>query len=173
MSKYDELKSYLPGYYDGNTEMEAHLAATGKQLDDLFLAQQLMRDNNFIWLADDATITRIEKFFGITYDGSRELDDRKRMIVALYTGNGHFGQSDIKDVVKVFTKSPCIVSLTSGEINIQITRDTNDTFILADCYFILQKKIPAHLNLIITVISPFEMDLNFGSAVTEYKEEVI
>ena len=41
--------------------MEAHLAATGKQLDDLFLAQQLMRDNNFIWLADDATITRIEK----------------------------------------------------------------------------------------------------------------
>ena len=132
-----------------------------------------MRDNNFIMLADEETIARWEKFMYIPYDSNRTLTDRKNLIVSFFTGAGKIGSKEIKEVVGVFTTSLVEVYFADSTINIKITRDVEDTFILSDCYYILRKKVPAHLKLVITIISSFGLDYYVGAAMTSYKEEEI
>lgn len=173
MSKYEELKSYLPDVLTSIKDVDAHIQAVGAQMDDVDLETFRARDNNFIFLSDEKTVARLEKFMYIPYDQSRTLGDRKALIVSFFTGNGKIGAKEIKEVVNVFTPSPTEVAFADSTVNIKITRDISDTFILSDCYFILRKKLPAHLELVITIISSFQNELFFGSALTHYKEEVI
>ncbi len=173
MGSYSELKGCLPGLYDDITEMQAYLEGLGSQLDAVVIKSTRMRNNNFLFLADVATIARLETFLGITADATRTLDDRRKLIASYYTGSGKFGATEIKNIVSVFTDSPCAVSFTGSTITVTVTRDIADTFILNDCTAVLSKKIPAHLALVVTVVSPFSLNAYFGGAVTQYKEEVI
>ncbi len=159
--------------FAGITDVEAFLQAVGKQMDDVEADTFRMRDNNFILLADEEMVARWEKFMYIPQDSSRTLTDRKKLIISFFTGTGKIGAKEIKDIVHVFTPSPTEVAFSHSTINIKITRDISDTFILDDCYFILRKKLPAHLEVVITVISSFISDYFIGSEMTSYKEEVI
>lgn len=173
MSKYDELKTYLPSFYDDILDVREYLKALGIQMDDVDRNTMQARDNNFIFLADENTITRLEKFMYITYDPARTLTERKKLIASFFAGSGRIGSKEIKEIVGVFTPSPTEVTFSDSTINIRVTRDISDSFILADCYFILLKKIPAHLQLVITVISAFEVNAFVGGVLNQYKEEVI
>ncbi len=173
MSKYDELRTYLPDFYGSLAEAAAYLTALGAKFDELHQDTMQARDNNFVFLADEATISRLEKFLYITHNPDRTVLDRKKLIVSFFVGSGKIGAKEIKDIIAVFTPSPCEVTFAESAINVRVTRDIEDTFILNDCYFILLRKIPAHLPLVITVISTFEAGIYVGGTMTQYKEEVL
>lgn len=173
LSKYDELKSYLPDVFTSIVDVEAFLQAVGRQMSDVDYDTFRSRDNNFILLADEETILRWEKFMYIPKDSNRTLDDRRKLIISFFTGTGRIGAKEIREIVRVFTLSPVEVVFLDSTINIKITRDISDTFIVSDCYFILRKKLPAHLELVITVISSFLSEYFIGSKITSYKQEVI
>ena len=173
MAKFDELKTYLPEFYQQLQEAAAYLAALGAQMDGVHGDTMQARDNNFVFLADADTVTRLEKFMQIPFDPARTLSDRKRLIASFFVGNSRIGASEIKELIKVFTPSPTDVTFADSTVNVRVTRDIEDTFILADFYFILLKKIPAHLDLVITVLSTFEVSIYTGAVMTSYKEEVI
>jgi hypothetical protein len=173
LSNYDEIKTFLPGCLESIQDVVAYLKALGNQLDALDTGVLQARDNNFIFLADEATISRVEKFMYIPYDPARTLDDRRKLIASFFVGSGKIGANEIKQIVNTFTPSPTDVTFQNSTINIRVTRDISDSFILADCYFVLLKKIPAHLSLVITVISAFEVNAYAGGFLTQYKEEVV
>lgn len=173
MSKYNELKSYLPNFYESIADVREFLKAVGIQMDAVDGATMQARDNNFIFRADEKTITRLERFLYIPYDPLRKLEERRKLVASFFIGSGKIGANEIKEIVRVFTPSPTNVTFSDSTINIRITRNISDTFILADCYFILLRKIPAHLQLVITVISAFEVNVFYGGVVNQYKEEVI
>lgn len=173
MNNYNELKTFLPDFYGSIQDVVEYLKALSVQLDALDAETMQARDNNFIFLADENTISRIEKFMYIPYDPERTLDDRRKLIASFFVGSGKIGASEIKQIVNTFTPSPTDVTFQNSTINIRVTRDISDSFILADCYFILLKKIPAHLQLVITVISAFEVNAFVGGILNQYKEEVI
>ncbi len=171
-SKYDELKSYLPQVFTSIFDVDIFLKAVGNQADAVNRDTFQMRDNLFIHTSDEETILRWEKFLGIPYDITKTFEDRQKLIVS-YFSRGKIGAKEIKDIVKVFTISPVRVSFNNSKITVEIMRDNTDTFILTDCYMILRKKLPAHLDFDIKILSTLETNVFYGVFLTTYKEEMI
>lgn len=173
LSKYDELKTYLPDFYESIADVREFLKALGLQMGEVHSDTMQARDNNFIFLADEKTVSRLEQFMYIPYDSARTLDERRRLIASFFVGSGKIGANEIKEIVKVFTPSLTEVTFANSTINVIVTRDVSESFILADCYFILLKKIPGHLQLVITVISSFNFNTYTGGMLNQFKEEVV
>lgn len=170
---YEELKTYYPVWYREILEMDAVWQVFGRQLDGLRAGIDRVVNNNFIYHADLDTLAKWEEFLQIPYDASRPVKERQRLVASFFAGTGHFGAVEIKEVVSTFTPSPCSVTFADSTIGVSITRDVEDTFLLSDCYWILLKKIPAHLGLNMTVLSPFHMGLYVGHMINSYKQEEI
>ena len=172
-SNYEELKTYYPAWYRDVVEMDAIWHAGGDVLDDLEAAIDRVIDNNFLDTADEATISRLERHIPSAQISQKPIEDRRKLIKSYFMGFGKMSGTKIKRIVSVYTDSPCDVRFTDSTIYVTITRDIDDTFILSDCTAILLSRIPAHLPLVIIVVSPFESQLYIGSAVTEYTQEVL
>lgn len=147
-SNYEEQKTFYPVWYRDVLEMDALWRVFGAQLDGIQNGIIQAVDNNFIATADEAAITKTEKFLYVTYDGVRTLTERKILVASFFTGSGHIGEKDIKDMVGAFTDGEVTVALIGGMIEVSVTRELSDRFNLSDCTFIVEKRIPAHLRVI-------------------------
>ena len=147
-SAYEEIKTWYPVWYWQISEMDALWRVFGKQLDEVQKGIIQAIDNNFIDFADAETISKLEVFLRITYDGSRTLVERRNTIKAfLLSSLSHIGRPEIKELLAVFTDGEIDVELVGGTIQITVTRDFRERFNLYDAYLVLNRKIPAHLQL--------------------------
>ncbi len=146
-NNYDELITYYPRFYRDVYEMTEILKAHGRIADELEANIEQTFLNAFADYADEKTLTKLERFFRITYDEPRSLVSRRSMIKAMLLGQRHVGRKEIKEIISVFTDGEVDVELIDGMIRITVTRDLGDTFDLRDCYFIFSSRIPAHLSL--------------------------
>ncbi len=153
-SNYDELLTYYPAYYREVREMEGLLRAFGAELDGIRTGNIRAVDNCFIMSADRKSIALYESFLGITYDGTRTLDERRSMVASFFVGNGHIGQRQIKELVSAFVTGDVTVSLIGGTIHVVIRQSKDTGFVLGDCLYVLGKRIPAHLGLVAVYIPP-------------------
>ena len=144
---YKELRSYYPMLYWEFKEMDAIWRSMGDELDNIQNGIVSFVLNNYIQNADEEVLARWEKFLWITYDGERTLNDRRSVILQFFNGYGHIGEQEIKEIIWAFTVGDIVVELIGGTINITVTRDLAEKFILSDCMFILKKRIPAHLGI--------------------------
>ena len=144
---YDEFKTHYPLYYSNSPEMQAIMQANGEQLDKIQLAIIQAVNNLDTENMDSKTLSRLEKFLYIAYDGSRSLTERRATINSLETDHDHIGQADIKEVLSRFTEGVIDVALVGGTILVTVTRDLSDIFNLKDVSYVLLKRLPAHLRL--------------------------
>lgn len=148
-SSYEELKTFYPVWYRDVLEMDALWRVFGNRLDGIQAGLVQAISNCYINTADEATIRRLEGFLYITYDGPRTLDERRALVASFFIGNGHIGEREIKEIVGAFTAGDISVSLADGGvIEISVTRELSDRFNLSDCFFIISKRIPAHLGIV-------------------------
>lgn len=145
---FDLIKTYYPVWYWEVLEMVAIWRALGLQLDDIQAGIIQAVDNNFVSTADAETLSKLESFLYITYDGPRTLEERRALISSFFIGNGHIGRKEIIEIVSAFTSGEISVALVGGTIEISVTRELSDRFNLSDCTFIVSKRIPAHLGLL-------------------------
>jgi len=146
-SSYEEIKTWYPVWYREVLEMDALWRAWGAHLDAVQAGIVRAVDNNSIRYADARTIAELEAFLGIVYDGPRTLSERRNVLKALFTGTGHIGQREIKELVSVLADGEIGVALVGGTVQVTVTREMSDRFNLYDCHLILDKIIPAHLGL--------------------------
>ena len=172
-SVYEEIKRFYPVWYWDVLEMDAIWRAQGKQLDQVREAVQRLISNNFIATSDDQAVTALEEVFGVVTDTDRTIEDRRQLLLSLLRGGGHVGAREIKEIMAAFTDAPCNVDFAGATVYVRINRDSGDTFTLDDCYMTLARKIPAHLDLVINVISPIESPSYRAVSMAEYKEEEI
>lgn len=147
-SNFDEIKDYYPVWYRDVLEMSGIWKTMGKQLDSVRDGIIQAVNNAFISTADAETISKLEKFLYITYDGPRTLEERRALIASFFIGSGHIGEKELKEIVSAFTTGEITVSLVGGSIEISVTREISERFNLSDCSFIVGKRIPAHLGLL-------------------------
>ena len=150
-NNYEEIKTWYPVWYREVLEMDALWRVWGKHTDDIQAGIIQAIDNNFIDYADAQTISKLEKFFGIVYDGPRTLVERRNVIKAFIIGSGRIGQRQIKELISVFVDGEIEVQLIGGAIHIAINREDSAKFNVNDCYSLLSGRIPAHLSLKMTM----------------------
>ena len=170
---YEEIRSLYPLWLRGFLEFDAIFSAGAGMLEECAAGIRRFADNQFVMKCDEETLRELEEFLGIAYDYARGDIERRRLIVSHFVGNGRFGVREIREIVAVFTNSPCNVRYENGMISVVITRDINDTFILSDCISILRKRKPAHLGLEVMLSSPFNVGAFAGVNFSEYIEEKI
>lgn len=110
-SSYEELISYYPRYYRDVLEMVAILNAQGKLLDDAKAQIEQNYLNNFIEHMDEAAISDLEEFLEIHNDGTKTLDERKKIIKPYFAGFGRISSATIKEMIAAYSDATADVRL--------------------------------------------------------------
>lgn len=150
-SSYEELISYYPRYYRDVLEMVAILNAQGKLLDDAKIQIEQNYLNNFIKYMDEAAIEDLENFLQIHNDGTKTLDERKKIIKPYFAGFGRISSSSIKEMISAYTDATVDIRLEpfdaakNNMLYIDLTCGQNTIVPIKNILDMLSKKIPAHL----------------------------
>lgn len=150
-SSYEELISYYPRYYRDVLEMVAILNAQGKLLDDAKAQIEQNYLNNFIEHMDEAAISDLEEFLEIHNDGTKTLDERKKIIKPYFAGFGRVSSATIKEMIAAYSDATADVRLEpfdeagNNMLYIDLTCGQGATVLINDVLNMLSKKIPAHI----------------------------
>lgn len=162
-SAYEELKTFYPVFYRDVFEMDAIWRTCGGGLDQIEEDVDRVAGSSYVALMDETALAQMEVFLGIPADTSRTLEERRKMVSSYFLGTGHFGANEIKEITRAFTEGECEVSFRDGEVYIHIKADISDTPPADDYYYILRKKIPAHLGVNTEIEIEFTENLYVGS----------
>lgn len=150
-SSYEELISYYPRYYRDVLEMVAILNAQGKLLDDAKAQIEQNYLNNFIEYMDEAAISDLEEFLEIHNDGTKTLDERKKIVKPYFAGFGRISSTTIKEMIAAYSDATADVRLEpfdeagNNMLYIDLTCGQGATVLINDVLNMLSKKIPAHI----------------------------
>lgn len=158
-SAYEELKTFYPVFYRDVFEMDAIWRTCGGGMDEIEDDVDRVANSTYISLMDETALTQMEAFLGIPPDSSRTLEERRKLASSYFLGVGHIGSREIKEITKAFTEGECEVSFANSEVYIHIKADISDTPPADDFFFILRKKIPAHLGVNTEIEIEFTEDL--------------
>lgn len=142
---YEEIVSYGPGWWTEYREMDANYRFAGWTLDLMayFLEQTIK--NQFPSQADERTIAMFERMLRIEYDAEMTLEERRRVVMAYYSGTGHLSRSVILQLIKAYTGHDGKV-YWDGDV-LCIAFDNNDTYRISISLLqkILDRRMPAHI----------------------------
>lgn len=168
-NNYEELKTFLPVFYDDVFEMQAILEVSGDGLDKAENGLDRVLLNNFIMDADENAIARLEKFLYLQVDRMRPLDERKRLLASFFVGFGKMSATNLKEIVYSFTSAASEVFFNEGIVSIEIERGSSPSLYLIDVDTIISRRIPAHLPFILVV--KYTVLSVIGAVVSGYKFE--
>ena len=166
-SAYEELKTFYPVFYRDVFEMDAIWRAAGGGLDEIEDGVDAVVNNNFVSLMDTDVLAQMETFLGIPLNQKRTLEARRKLVASYFIGGNHIGAREIKDITRAFTEGTCEVSFVGGTVYIHVKSDIKDTPPEDDYYYILRKKIPAHLGVFTNIEIEFSERLYVGSNALE------
>ena len=166
-SAYEELKTFYPVFYRDVFEMDAIWRAAGGGLDEIEDGVDAVVNNNFVSLMDTDALAQMETFLGIPLNQKRTLEARRKLVASYFIGGNHIGAREIKDITRAFTEGTCEVSFVGGTVYIHVKSDIKDTPPEDDYYYILRKKIPAHLGVYTNIEIEFSELLYVGSNALE------
>ncbi len=166
-NNYEELKTFLPVFYDDVFEMQGILWVTGGELDKAEDGLNRVLLNNFIMDADDKAISRLERFLYLQVDKTRPLDERKRLLASFFVGFGKMSATKLKEIVFSFTNAASEVFFREGVISIEIERGSAPSLYLIDVNTIISRRIPAHLPFILVV--KYTVLAEIGALLSGYK----
>ena len=166
-SAYEELKTFYPVFYRDVFEMDAIWRAAGGGLDEIEDGVDAVVNNNFVSLMDTDALAQMETFLDIPLNQKRTLEARRKLVASYFIGGNHIGAREIKDITRAFTEGTCEVSFVGGTVYIHVKSDIKDTPPEDDYYYILRKKIPAHLGVYTNIEIEFSERLYVGSNALE------
>ena len=162
-SAYEELKTFYPVFYRDVFEMDAIWRVCGGGLDIIEANVDAVANSTFISLMDEAALALMEVFLGVPSDPSRSIEDRRKLVSSYFLGTGHIGAPEIKEITRAFTEGQCEVAFEGGAVYIHIKAEITDTPPADDYFYILRKKIPAHLGVNTELEIEFNENLYVGS----------
>lgn len=151
MNNYEEIKTFLPDFYNDILEMQLYFQSLGSQLDKAEESNTKVLFNNFIYRADEDTIERLEKYLYLPTDREKPLEDRRRLVASFFVGFGKMSASKIKEIVYQFTNAIPDVKFEDSTILVEIERGNTESLHLVDVATILSRRLPAHLGFTLSV----------------------
>jgi len=147
-SAYEELKTLYPVFYRDVFEMDAIWQVCGGRLDMIEDGVDAVANSAFVATMDEQSLARMEAFLKIPHSSARSLSDRRKLVASYFIGTGHIGAPEIKEIAATYSSGECEVTFENGYVGIRITAELGDTPPEADFYYIMRKKIPAHLGIL-------------------------
>lgn len=138
-------------------EAQAIWSATGEELDALRRGIAQAVDDCYIRTASARALGEYEEYFDIRYDGERDTEQRRSMVAAFFMRTPHIGDPEIRAIMAKFTQGSVYVELIGGCVHITVTIDSEDRVNTRDAFRLLRKRIPAHLDILQTVIKVIQM----------------
>lgn len=150
-SSFEEIKTWYPVWYRDVFEMETIWRAFGFQFDRIRADIIRAVDNNFIEYADAQAIQKIENHFDISHSSPRTIEERRAIIRGFVQGRGRVGRAEIAELFSIFTNNTIEVTFSRpGRIHIAVSKDIDDDFTFDDIKLILNNRLPAHLEVIMS-----------------------
>ena len=150
---YEEIKRFYPVWYRDVLEMDAIWRAQGCELDGVRATVEGLINNGYILTADLQTITSLEDFLRIVPEAGQSLDKRREVVTAYFLGNEHIGAPEIKTIVQAFNPGGIDIAFERSTVHVTVYYNTSlESFNAPACRAILLKRIPAHLNLLLTLV---------------------
>ena len=148
-SGYEEIVSYGPKWLTEYKEMDAVYQYAGWTLDLManFL-EQIIR-NQFPAQADEATLRIFEQMLGIEYDPTLSLEERRRAVLAYYSGTGKLSKSEIQALIRMYTGCESDIWWDGPVLQIRVHYNGKSVFSDSKVYQILQRRMPAHIAFMI------------------------
>lgn len=160
-SNYEELITYYPRFYREVFEMVEILKAHGRIADELEDNIEQAYLNSFIDYADEATITKLEKFLMIGLNKSRSLEERRRLVKSYFVGFGKVSASMLEEMITSYTNAPVKSRFEpcdeegNNQLYIEFERGKEPTLHMSDINLLLGKKIPAHISWQAAIVYKF------------------
>lgn len=170
---YDELITYYPRYYREVLEMDAILRAEGKLADDLQDSIDLMLLNNFIDGADVDTISRFERFIGLSLLKKRSLEERRRFVKSFFSGMGKVSATRITETIRAYTGAETVCDFypfdeeKNNRLDIMFLRGSEETIYISDIHTLLERMLPAHIEWRAMVV--YRFGIGIGCRREHYK----
>ena len=144
-SGYEELRSYIPLWWNEILEMRANNAFAGYTLDHVAAAMEQLVKNWFFDTMDEVTLTEYENFLGITGFGIKDMNDRRALVKATWIGGQKMSRPRIKALVKAYLGCDCEVHFTH-ELSVKPrVVNPDSTLYLGELNDILHAQVPAHI----------------------------
>ena len=145
-SGYEELLSYGPNYYKNLLEMDVNYRFAGSMLDIMADKLELLMNDQFIDFMDEPTLSRVERWLNISYDATKNLEDRRKTVKLFWNCGYKLCGRMIKSMVMSYTgsKDPPSVKMTDRlEISIPIMKE--NTIYTSDLIELIEMMKPAHI----------------------------
>lgn len=162
----ERLQRTAQNFYDDVLEVRAIWDTQGVVYDDMRTRIVRAIENCIIRTADADALTKYERFLEIWYDeGLPDIDFRRAMVAAAFVATRHIGRPEILELLSLFTKREGRVEFDDGVVSIWV-----DGYLSDEGAFLrmLEKKLPAHLGLRVTVVIHREirssLPFSFGEA---------
>ena len=100
---------------------------------------------------DEAAISDLEEFLEIHNDGTKTLDERKKIVKPYFAGFGRISSTTIKEMIAAYSDATADVRLEpfdeagNNMLYIDLTCGQGATVLINDVLNMLSKKIPAHI----------------------------
>jgi len=169
---YDDAMSMLPGYYEGNTEMEAIQYVAAIEMRKYQLEVLRARENLFVSRGDAGLIRSKEMFYfkkSAPIPDEETLEARREELLATMQGYGKISMAYIENLVRSFSGLDAVATIAAGHITVALRAEYDRTIPGETIRQIILRRIPAHLS--VEVIRMFttwtEMGNNFTWAQSE------
>lgn len=183
-SGYDELVTFYPVFYREVAEMEAIWKTEGSYIDSIKTGIERIFSNSFIDTADEEMIAKFEEFLGSYSYKNKSLEERRRIVKAIFAGSGKMSSSVIIGMIKSFNiigepdveLAPCD-DAGNNMLYVSFNSAGDSASDLEAIQEILAKKMPAHIPAQITSIyeaepQNTEIYLNAGMGISEFTTEL-
>lgn len=177
-NNYEELITYYPRFYRDVFEMVEILKANGRISDRLEEDIEQAYLNCFIEYADEATITKLEKFLMIGLNKSRTLEERRRLVKSYFVGFGKVSASMLEEMITSYTNAPVRSRFEpfdeegNNRLYIEFERGKEPTLYMSDIMLLLSKKLPAHIDYQVAVLYRFSVGIGRRRSYYRYGYEL-
>ena len=153
MSKADELKSYIPDYYEDVPEMDAILDTKGTEFEEYIIERDRTQGNLYITDSDDEGLSRWETILDIIPLPAATLADRAAVIISFLRGVEKLSASSIENITLAY--APSGSNVTFDGVNSEIVINFIDVGIPANIDALqsyLAERKPAHIGINYTFV---------------------
>lgn len=143
---YEQIVDMAPKWLNEYREMNANNRFAGWTLDLMtyFLDQIVL--NEFPKYCDEPTLRAYEKIFLIEYDGDASLDERRRTVMAYWSGIGKINKTAIMNMVSMYTGAIAEVRWDDGVLIIDFDNTATRAVSMGMLQKIVRRRMPAHID---------------------------
>lgn len=147
----ERMFSYWPQAIQQILEFQALIRPEGFEIDFLSNDIDLAVNEAYLLTMGEERISAWEKALGISHSAEDTVEDRRDAVIARIRGQGKLNTALIDAIVNAFTGGTAISYVENSTLYVKITPPpTNKQYKFDNVVRELEKKVPAHLGLVVT-----------------------